>query len=180
VVTLERTGKRIGDMSCCWSDPLARPQANLRYAEFITQQLRALPPRVWPGHLHRARRARLPQGQPVLYMSEEDLTTIRDRLRKEVARRKNPLMVDLAGRRRPVDALKKRLTSKDPLESRFPDGVFSNADGTYVWIAALPPAGCSASRRREPAPRRRRPAQDQRSPPLPPADVAYVAGRSPP
>ena len=76
-----------------------------------------------------------------LYVSEDDLTTIRDRLRKEIGKRKNPLFMDLGGDDEPVDELRRRLTSRDPLGGRFPDGVLSDKDGRYVWIAALPPGG---------------------------------------
>ncbi len=149
VVTLERTGKRIGDMSLLLVG-IRSPdrEANLRYAELITQQLRALPRNVVALATYNVRDLRdFLKANQWLYMSEADLTTIRDRLRKEVARRKNPLLVDLGlDEDEPVDALKKRLTAKDPLQSRFPDAVFSNADGTYVWIAALPPGGMFGER----------------------------------
>jgi hypothetical protein len=37
--------------------------------------------------------------------------------------------------------MRDRLTKKDLLGGRFRDGVFSEADGTSLWIAALPPGG---------------------------------------
>jgi predicted RND superfamily exporter protein len=149
VVTLEQTQKRIGDMSLLLVGIRSPDRAaNLRYAEVITEHLRKLPPNVIALATYHLRDLRdFLKANQWLYLGEEDLTTIRDRLRKEVARRKNPLMVDLGlDEDEPVDALKQRLTGKDPLESRFPDGVFSNADGTYLWIAALPPGGMFGER----------------------------------
>jgi predicted RND superfamily exporter protein len=149
VVVLERTQKRIGDMSLLLVGIRSPDRAaNLRYAEALTARLRALPPNVIALATYHVRDLRdFFKANQWLYLSEEDLTTIRDRLRKEVARRKNPLLADLGlDEDEPVDELKKRLTTKETLDSRFPDGVFSNADGTYVWIAAMPPGGLFGER----------------------------------
>jgi predicted exporter len=82
-----------------------------------------------------------------LYVSEPDLTAIRDRLRNEISSRKNPLFIDLSDDDgESVEAMRERLTKQDQLGGRFPDGVFSNADGSYVWIAALPPGGIFGER----------------------------------
>ena len=149
VVTLDKTQKRIGDLSLLLVG-IHSPdrQANLRYAEEITQKLRELPPRVVSLATYHVRDVRdFFKANQWLYLGEDDLTTIRDRLRKEVARRKNPLLADLGlDEDEPVEALRKRITGQDPLGGRFPDGVFSNADGSYVWIAALPPGGMLGER----------------------------------
>jgi uncharacterized protein len=75
-----------------------------------------------------------------LYVSEDDLEAIRDRLRNEISKRKNPLFVSLDDEE-PVDQMQKRLEHKNGIEERFPGGVFTSPDGQYVWIAALPPGG---------------------------------------
>ena len=73
------------------------------------------------------------------------MVAIRDRLRNEITRRKNPLLIDLSDDdEESAEAMRDRLTKQDRLGGRFPDGVFSNQDGSYVWIAALPPGGIFA------------------------------------
>jgi len=76
-----------------------------------------------------------------LYASESDLETIRDRLRTEISKRKNPLYVSLADDDEPVADLEKRMVHSNAVDGRFPGGVFTNTAGDYVWIAALPPGG---------------------------------------
>jgi uncharacterized protein len=149
VVALDRTQKRIGDLSMLLVGIRSPDRAaNLRYAELVTQKLRALPPRVVALATYHVRDVRsFFEANKWLYIGEEDLTTIRDRMRKEIARRKNPLLADLGlDEDEPVEALRKRVADKDRLGGRFPDGVFSNADGTYVWVAALPPGGLFGER----------------------------------
>ncbi len=75
-----------------------------------------------------------------LYVSEDDLESIRDRLRNEISKRKNPLFVSLDDDE-PLDEMQKRIEHNDGLDERFPGGVFSSNNGEYVWIAALPPGG---------------------------------------
>jgi hypothetical protein len=45
--------------------------------------------------------------------------------------------------------MRQRMSSKSGLDEKFPGGVFESkgAGGDYVWIAALPPAGCSSKTR---------------------------------
>ncbi|HEY0715664.1 MAG TPA: MMPL family transporter [Polyangia bacterium] len=143
VVALHKTTKRIGDMSLLLIG-IRSPdqQASLRYAEAVTERLRALPPTTVAFATYNVRDIRdfLKRNQ-WLYASEAALTEIRDRLKKEIAQRKNPLLADLGLDDESVDEMRTRLTQKDPLEGRFPDGVFTDKDGRYIWIAALPPGG---------------------------------------
>ena len=78
-------------------------EANLRYAEALTQKLRALPPTVVDLATYHVRdvRAFFEQNK-WLYVSEDDLESIRDRLRTEISKRKNPLFVSL-GEDEPID-----------------------------------------------------------------------------
>jgi hypothetical protein len=78
-----------------------------------------------------------------LYVAEDDLESIRDRLRTEISKRKNPLFVSL-GDDEPLEDMQKRMEHKDGLDERFPGGVFESNHGEYVWIAALPPGGLFA------------------------------------
>jgi predicted RND superfamily exporter protein len=147
VVALEKTQKRLGDMSLLLVG-IHSPNraANLRYAEVLTEKLRALPKTTVDLATYHVRDLRaFFEKNKWLYIGESDLTAIRDRLRNEISRRKNPLLIDLSDDdEEPVEAMRERLTKQDHLGGRFPDGVFSNQDGTYVWIAALPPGGIFA------------------------------------
>ena len=144
VVALEKTQKRLGDMSLLLIG-IRSPdrQANLRYADALTEKLRSLPKTTIDLAAYNIRDLRqFFEKNKWLYVAEPDLETIRDRLRSEITKRKNPLLVDLSDDdEESVDSLRQRLTKEDKLGGRFPDGVFSNEDGTYVWIAALPPGG---------------------------------------
>jgi predicted RND superfamily exporter protein len=148
VVTMHKTSQRMGDLTLLLIGVRSPDrQATLRYAEMLTGKLRQLPPHVVSLATYHIRDVRdFFKHNQWLYVSEADLTTIRDRLRKEIGKRKNPLFMDLGGDDEPVDQLRARLTSRDPLGGRFPDGVLSDKDGKYVWIAALPPGGLFGER----------------------------------
>jgi len=142
VRTLTRTQKRMGDMSLLLIGVRSPDyQANLRYAEALTQKLRALPPTVVNLVTYDVRDLRaFFQQNKWLFVSEEDLESIRDRLRNEISKRKNPLFVSL-DEEEPIDKMQSRLERHDGLDERFPGGIFSSNSGEYVWIAALPPGG---------------------------------------
>ncbi len=144
VVALARTQKRLGDLSLLLIG-IRSPdrEANLRYAEALTQKLHQLPPTVLDLATYHVRDVRaFFEKNKWLYTSEEDLESIRDRLRSEISKRKNPLFVSL-GEDEPIDSMRQRMEGKHGLDDRFPGGVFTSqgAGGDYVWIAALPPGG---------------------------------------
>jgi predicted RND superfamily exporter protein len=144
VVALKRTQARLGDLSLLLIG-IRSPDhdANLRYAEALTQKLHKLPPTVLDLATYHVRDVRaFFEKNKWMYVSEDDLESIRDRLRAEISKRKNPLFVSL-GEDEPIDSMQKRMTKKNGLEDRFPGGVFTSqgAGGEYVWIAALPPGG---------------------------------------
>ena len=149
VVALEKTQSRIGDMSLLLIG-IHSPdrEANVRYADMLTQKLRQLPKSTLTLATYNVYDLKTFFGQNKwLYASESDLGEIRDRLGREIAKRKNPLLVDLEDDdQESVDSLRQRMTTQDHLGGRFPDGVFSNTDGSYVWIAALPPGGIFGER----------------------------------
>ena len=142
VMTLTRTQKRMGDMSLLLIGVHSPDYAaNLRYAEALTQKLRALPPTVVNLATYDVRDLRaFYQQNKWLFVSEDDLESIRDRLRNEISKRKNPLFVSL-DEEEPIDKMQSRLEHHDGLDERFPGGIFSSNNGEYVWIAALPPGG---------------------------------------
>ncbi len=144
VVALDKTQARMGDMSLLLIGVRSPDRAaNVRYAEKLTGKLLELPKNVISLATYHVRDLKgFFAKNKWLYVAENDLESIRDRLRKEITKRKNPLLIDLSDDdEESVDAMRERLTKQDQLGGRFPDGVFSNADGTYVWIAALPPGG---------------------------------------
>ena len=149
VVALEATQKRMGDMSLLLIGVRSPDRAaNLRYAEAMTDKLLQLPKNVIALATYHVRDLKsFFEKNKWLYVAEPDLESIRDRLRTEIGKRKNPLLVDLSDDdAESVDAMRARLTKEDQFGGRFPDGVFSNKDGTYVWIAALPPGGIFGER----------------------------------
>jgi predicted RND superfamily exporter protein len=142
VVALARTQKRMGDLSLLLIG-IHSPDyaANLRYAEALTGKLRALPPRVLSQASYDVADLRdFYRQNKWLFATEDDLESIRDRLRNEIGKRKNPLFVSLDAPE-PMARLQQRLERSRGVDQRFPGGIFSNEDGRYVWIAALPPGG---------------------------------------
>ncbi len=146
VVALTKTQKRMGDLSLLLIGIRSPDRAaNERYAELLTQKLRALPPSVINLATYHVRDVRdFLLRNKWLYASEDDLETVRDRLRSEISRRKNPLFVSL-GEEESIDSMQKRMAKKDGgLDDKFPGGVFGSKNGEFVWIAALPPGGLFA------------------------------------
>jgi len=146
VVALHDTEARLPDLSLLLVGIHSPdPAANERYAEALTQKIRALPrnrPAIATYHIRDVKD--FFERNKWLYASEDDLTEIRDRLRKEIGRRKNPLFVDLGGDDEPVSSMEDRMAHKDPLEGKFPGGLFTTQDRQYLWIAMLPPTGLFA------------------------------------
>jgi hypothetical protein len=120
--------------------------ANLRFAEALTEKLRALPPSICALATYHVRDLKaFFQRNKWLYVSEDDLTTIRDRLRHEIGRRKNPLLMDL-GDDEPLDALKHRLTDGDKLGGSSPTA--SSATRKALRLDRRPPTRRSVRRAR--------------------------------
>lgn len=144
VVALHRTEKRIGDMSLLLVGIHSPdPAANERYAAELTARIKALPSNVAALVTYNVRDVRdFFERNKWMYVPEEDLESIRDRLRSEISRRKNPLFVDLGGDdQESLDQMQKRIANKSGIEDRFPDGLFASRDKTYMWVAVLPPGG---------------------------------------
>jgi predicted RND superfamily exporter protein len=144
VVALQATQRRIGDMSLLLIGIHSPdPAANERYAAALTAKVRALPANLAALAAYNVRDVRdFFERNKWLYVTEDDLESIRDRLRSEISRRKNPLYVDLAGdSEESLDSMQNRLSSHSRVDDRFPDGLFASKDKTYLWVAALPPGG---------------------------------------
>jgi predicted RND superfamily exporter protein len=147
VVTLAKTQKRMGDLSLLLIGVRSPDhEANLRYAEELTRRLRAMPPTIVQLATYNVRDLKaFFEKNKWLYVSEDDLESIRDRLRSEISRRKNPLFVSLDDDAESLEDMQNRLKHTDSLDERFPGGVFTSNHGEYVWIAALPPGGLFAA-----------------------------------
>ncbi len=145
VVALARTQARMGDLSLLLIGVRSPDhEANLRYAEELTRRLRAMPPSVVQLATYNVRDLKaFFEKNKWLYVAEDDLESIRDRLRSEISKRKNPLYVSLSDEES-LEDMQKRMQHKDGLDERFPGGVFESNHGEYVWIAALPPGGLFA------------------------------------
>jgi predicted RND superfamily exporter protein len=142
VVALAQMQKRVGDLSLLLIGVRSPDyQANLRYAEALTAELHKMPKTVVELATYNVRDLKsFFERNKWLYVSEDNLESIRDRLRSEISKRKNPLFVSL-GEDESLEDMQKRMRHDDGLSERFPDGVFSSNHGEYVWIAALPPGG---------------------------------------
>ena len=147
VVALNETQKRMGDMTLLFIGVRSPDRdANIRYAEMLTGKLRDLPKSVVEFAAYNVRDLRaFFEANKWLFAGEDDLIEIRDRVRREISKRKNPLLVDLDDEES-VEQMKDRMIKRDWVDDRFPDGVFSSQDGTYVWVAALPPGGLLGER----------------------------------
>ncbi len=143
VVALNRTQKRMGDMSLLLVGIHSPdPAANERYAASLTKRLRELPNHVAALAAYNIRDVRdFFDRNKWLYVKEADLEDIRDRLRKEISKRKNPLFVDLGGDDESLDQMQSRISGQERMDTRFPDGLFATPDRKYMWVASLPPGG---------------------------------------
>lgn len=148
VVALDKTQARMGDMTLLLVGVRSPDkEANLRYADLITEKLRTLPKSVVQLVAYNVRDLRsFFEVNRLMYLDENDLEDVHDRLRREITKHKNPAFVSLSDDEETVDQMKDRIAKKDWLGGRFPGGVFSNQDGSYVWIAALPPGGIFGER----------------------------------
>ena len=148
VVALTRTQKRMGDLSLLLIG-IRSPdyQANLRYAEALTQKLRAQPPTVVNLATYHVRDVRdFFERNKWLYVTEDNLEAIRDRLRSEISKRKNPLYVSL-GEDESIDAMRARMSGKSGLDDKFPGGVFTST-GRRIRLDRGAAAGRAVRRER--------------------------------
>ncbi len=84
-------------------------------------------------------------GRKLLYAPLEDLEALRDALRAEIGRRKNPLLVDVLGED-DVDTVVARMKKRSAGFNPFPSGYFEADEGRLVVIVCRPPGGLFAER----------------------------------
>lgn len=147
VVALKRAEGRVGDLNLL-SIGIRSPDraANLAYAKALTEHLRRLPRSQVSLVVYDVRDLQaFFRDNRWLYASVADLETIRDRLRGEILRRKNPLVVslddddDAGGEQAASDETLRRRLDHTPLADRFPDGYFVRGD--VAWVLVLPAGG---------------------------------------
>ena len=147
IVELERLGRSL-DGTSVLQIAVESPDraANLRFAEALTARLRALPGDTLASAEYEVRAERaFFSSRKWLYAPLDELERLRDSLRSEVARKKNPLYVELDEPEPPKQILE-RLKQKSQRIDRFPSGVFENQEGTLVVIVCRPPGGLFAER----------------------------------
>jgi uncharacterized protein len=147
VEELQYTSSRIGGTSIL-QIAIESPDrdANLRLAADLTAKLRALPPDVIETAVYDVRGERdFFNQRKWLYAPLSDLEALRDALRSEIRKKKNPLYVDVLDEDSPkeiVERMRKRAQGFDP----FPTGYFEGDKGRIVVIVCRPPGGLFAER----------------------------------
>lgn len=117
-----------------------RRDANLRFAKTLAASL-AREPKSLVEHVAigiQDERAFVERNR-WLYVELADLEHARDRLRHELALRKNPLLVDLDDDGESLDAIEARIRARAKQVDRYPDGYFMTADGGLAVILVWPP-----------------------------------------
>jgi len=143
VVAARATQDKVGDLNLLLFG-IRSPdrEANVRYADALTQRLRKLPPKVLQLATFNVDDIRnFFTKHRWLYASEDALLEARDRLRKELLKHKNPLAIDLTEDDSNFAVSDSRL---DFLDQRFPKGNFVNDD--YAWVLTLPDGGLLSER----------------------------------
>ncbi len=147
VEELQRLSSRIGGTSIL-QIAIESPDrdANLRLAGDLTKQLRALPPDVIASAVYDVRGERsFFLSRKWLYAPLSDLEALRDALRAEIRKKKNPLYVSVLDEDSPkdiVERMRRRADAFDP----FPSGYFEGDKGRIVVIVCRPPGGLFAER----------------------------------
>jgi predicted RND superfamily exporter protein len=147
VVELERLGRSL-DGTSILQIAIESPDraANLAVAAGLTDGLRKLPADTLSTAAYDVRAERkFFEDRKWLYVPLADLEEIRDSLNAEIAKRKNPLYVDLEDHD-PPQKIADRMKARGSKLDKFPTGFFENKDGTLVVIVCRPPGGLFAER----------------------------------
>jgi predicted RND superfamily exporter protein len=149
VEELQRLSRRIGGTSILQL-AIESPdrEANLRLAGALTDKLRALPPDVIQSAMYDVRTERqFFRDNQWLYAPLADLQALRDSLRDEIRKKKNPLYVDVLGDDEDSPkAIVKRMQARSSAFDPFPTGFFEGDKGRMVVIVCRPPGGLFAER----------------------------------
>ncbi|HEY3351603.1 MAG TPA: MMPL family transporter [Polyangia bacterium] len=148
VLELNRIKERLGGISTL-TIGIQGPDkaANLRYAEHLTKLLRAEPKTIVDRVTYHTREEHaFFEGHKWLYAKIGDLEEARDRLRSELRKRKNPLLVDLSDDTGSLDDLRARMKRQADEADRYPEGYFMSPDGKLVVLVVWPPGTLFAER----------------------------------
>jgi predicted RND superfamily exporter protein len=148
VEELQRLSRRIGGTAIL-QIAIESPDRddNLALAAQLTQKLRALPPDVIQSAVYDVRAEReFFLSRKWLYASLPDLEALRDSLRAEIRKRKNPLYVDVLGEDEEPQTIVKRMQARASSFDPFPTGYFEGDKGRIVVIVCRPPGGLFAER----------------------------------
>ncbi len=148
VEELHRLGTRIGGTSVL-QIAVESPDrdANLKLAEALTTKLRALGPDVIQmGTFDVRAEQRFFWDHRWLYATLEDLQSLRDALRAEIRKNKNPLYVDILDDTPSPKEVVKRMQGRGEKMNQFPTGYFEGDHGRIVAIVCRPPGGLFAER----------------------------------
>jgi predicted RND superfamily exporter protein len=119
--------------------------ANLRLAAALTAKLRALPPDTIETAIYDVRKERqFFLSHKWLYAPLSDLQALRDALKNEIRKKKNPLYVDILGEDEDPQAIVKRMRARAAAFDPFPTGFFEGDHGRIVVIVCRPPGGLFA------------------------------------
>ncbi len=147
VEELHKLGTRIGGTSVL-QIAVESPDrdANLKLAAALTARLRALGPDVIQMATFdvRAEQAFFWEHR-WLYAALPDLEALRDSIKAEIHKRKNPLYVDLDDTETPKQVLE-RLRKRSERLDQFASGYFEGDHGRIVAIVCRPPGGLFAER----------------------------------
>ena len=149
VVSLARTQKRLGDLSLLLIG-IRSPdrEANLRYAEALTQKLRALPPTVVDLATYHVRDVRdFFEANKWLYVSEDGPRSDPRSPAHRDQQRKNPLFVSL-GERGVGRCDARAHVGKERPRRKFPGGVFRARAGWRIRLDRGAAAGRAVRRKR--------------------------------
>jgi hypothetical protein len=115
--------------------------ANLKLAAALTARLRALPSDVIQMAAFDVRAERqFFLSRRWLYAPLDELESLRDAIRAEIHRRKNPLYVDVLGDEPSPEAILKKMQQRGSRLDQFPSGYFEGDGGRIVAIVCRPPS----------------------------------------
>ncbi|MEO6952876.1 MAG: MMPL family transporter, partial [Polyangia bacterium] len=121
-------------------------EANLEFAGAVAERVRALGPTVVSDATYDVRTEQaFFHDRRFLYAPLDDLVALRDALRSEIDRKKNPLLVDLLDEES-VDDVVARMKKRTSGVHLFPTGYFEADEGHLVVIVCHPVGGLFAER----------------------------------
>ncbi|HEX4461892.1 MAG TPA: MMPL family transporter [Polyangia bacterium] len=148
VEELQYLSKRIGGTSIL-EIAIESPdrEANLSLAGKLTAELRQLPPDVIQSAVYDVRAEReFFKSRQWLYAPLSELIALRDSLKAEIRKKKNPLYVDILGEDEDPQVIVKRMRDRGGVMNSFPSGFLEGRKGRIVVIVCRPPGGLFAER----------------------------------